>query len=70
MPLSQLAVRIDSRVRRTLSAVTRARGLKISHFVQEAILDKLEELEDSEGIRRLRRQISRPLKELLRDLDR
>ncbi|MBI3073818.1 MAG: hypothetical protein HYY84_17045 [Deltaproteobacteria bacterium] len=65
---SQLAVRIDSRVRRVLRTFTRARGLKVSRFVEDAIIDKLEEYEDIDDLKTLRRETTRPLKELIREL--
>ena len=64
----QLATRIDERVKGGLEALCAARGLKINHFIEEAILDKLEELEDIEDIKKLRTEPTRPLSEILQEL--
>jgi hypothetical protein len=68
MAQSQLATRIDSRVKTAVEEVCRARGLKIGRFVEDALLDKLEELEDIEDIKRIRHEPTRGLSEILRDL--
>jgi predicted HicB family RNase H-like nuclease len=44
MAQAQLATRIDERVKKAIEKVCRARGEKMNHFIQEALLDKLEEL--------------------------
>jgi hypothetical protein len=68
MPQSQLATRIDSRVKKAVEQLCRSRGLKIARFVEDALLDKLEELEDIEDIKRIRREPARPLAEIIADL--
>jgi hypothetical protein len=68
MAQSQLATRIDSRVKKAVEQLCRSRGLKIARFVEDALLDKLEELEDIEDIRRIRREPTRPLAEIIADL--
>lgn len=65
---AQLAARIDGRVKKTVEIVCKTKGLKINKFVEEALLDKLEEMEDLEEIRSLRREQSRPLSEIIKDL--
>lgn len=42
--------------------------MKLTRFVQEALLDKLEEIADAEDLPRLQREPTRPLRELIRDL--
>ena len=64
----QIAARIDTRVKRAVDEVCRARGLKISRFVEDALLDKLEELEDVEDLKKIRREPTRPLSEVIREL--
>jgi len=64
----QLAARIDKRLKRALEEVCKARGLKMSHFVAEALIDKLEELEDIEDISKIRFETTRPLSDVIRDL--
>ena len=41
----QLAKRIDARVKDAVEKLCDARGLKMNRFIEEALLDKLEELE-------------------------
>jgi hypothetical protein len=40
----------------------------MNHFIQEAILDRLEELEDAENLKALRHEPTRPLSEVLAEL--
>jgi hypothetical protein len=68
MSLSQIAVRVDGRLKRAVDEACRARGVKLTRFVQEALLDKLEEIADAEDVPRLRREPTRPLRQLIRDL--
>jgi len=68
MSLAQIAVRVDGRLKRAVDEACRARGVKLTRFVQEALLDKLEELADVEDLPRLRREPTRPLRDLIRDL--
>lgn len=68
MPLSQIAVRVDHRLKRAVDEACRERGVKLTRFVQDALLDKLEEIADTEDLPRLRREPTRPLRTLIRDL--
>ena len=45
-----------------------AKGFKLSHFVEEALLDKLEEVVDVRELAKLRREPSKPLSEVLKAL--
>ena len=63
----QLATRIDSRVKKAIEKTCKARGLKIGRFVEDALIDKLEELSDIEDIRKIRREPTRPLADVIRD---
>jgi len=65
---SQLATRIDVRVKKAVEEVCRLRGLKIGRFIEDALLDKLEELEDVEDIKKIRHEPTRPLSAVLEDL--
>ena len=51
MALVQLATRIDSRLKRAVEKVCEARGLKMNRFIQDALIDKLEDIEDLKAIR-------------------
>ncbi len=68
MATAQLATKIDGRVKKTVEIVCRQKGLKMNKFIEEALLDKLEEMEDIEDLHSLRREPSRPLSEILKDL--
>jgi len=68
MALAQIAVRIDGRLKRAVDEACRARGVKLTRFVQDALLDKLEEIADAEDLPRLRREPTRSLRSLIRDL--
>lgn len=66
----QLATQVHRQVKKALEEVCESRGLKIGHFIQEAILDKLEEYEDIAELRKLRAEPSRPLVDIIKDLER
>jgi hypothetical protein len=68
MAQAQLATRIDSRVKKAIEKTCEARGLKIGRFVENALIDKLEELADIEDIKTIRREPTRPLADVIRDL--
>jgi uncharacterized protein (DUF1778 family) len=68
MPVAQIAVRVDGRLKRAVDEACRVRGVKLTRFVQEALLDKLEELADAGELPRLRREPTRPLRDVIRDL--
>lgn len=68
MKQAQIAARIDARVKKAVNRVCKARGLKIGRFIEEALLDKLEEMQDAEDVRRIRFEPTRPLADLLEDL--
>lgn len=65
---AQLATRIDSKIKNALDRVCKARGVKMNRFIEEAVLDKLEEMEDSEDLQALRRETFRPLSGIIQDL--
>jgi len=66
----QLNTRIDAAVKKVVEEYCRSHGVLIGHFVQEALIDRLEELEDLEDIQRLRYEPTRPLADLVRELER
>jgi hypothetical protein len=68
MPQVQLAARIDARVKAAMDRICEARGLKMNRFVEDAIIDRLEELEDVEDLKAIRHEPTRPLADVLRDL--
>ena len=68
MKQEQIATRIDARVKKAVGRVCKARGLKMNRFVEDALLDKLEELEDAEDIKRIRFEPTKRISELIADL--
>ena len=70
MEMVQLATRIDSRVKKAVEDVCRTRGLKMNRFIEDALVDKLEELQDVDDLKRIRCEPSRPIEDVLRDLER
>ena len=68
MPTVQISARIDARLKRVLDEVCRSRGIVMNHFIQEAVLDRLEEFEDVEDLQAIRHEPTRPLAEVLAEL--
>jgi predicted DNA-binding protein len=68
MSTVQISARIDARLKRVLDQVCRSRGIVMNHFIQEAVLDRLEELEDVEDLKAIRHEPTRPLADVLADL--
>lgn len=68
MAAVQLATSINAKVKKAVETICKDRGLKMNRFIEEALLDKLEELEDVEGLARLRQETSRPLASILKEL--
>lgn len=68
MRLVQISARIDPTVRKAVAAYCRQRGLKIARFVEDALLDKLDELQDAGQLDALRRDARRPFDAFVADL--
>jgi len=68
MGMKQLATKIDEDIKNALDAFCEEKGLKINRFIEEAILDKLEEYEDTEEIKQIRKEKTRPLEEVIKEL--
>ncbi len=68
MATVQISARIDARLKKVLDEVCGSRGIIMNHFIQEAILDRLEELEDVEDLKAIRHEPTRPLADVLADL--
>ena len=68
MSTVQISARIDARLKRVLDQVCRSRGIVMNHFIQEAVLDRLEEFEDVEDLKAIRHEPTRPLADVLAEL--
>ena len=64
----QISARVDAAVKRALERHCKSRGIIMNHFIQEALIDRLEELEDIEDLKRIRHEATRPLAEVLEEL--
>lgn len=56
MPKVQLATRLDADIKQAMERYCTAHGVKIGHFLAEAIVDRLEELQDARSAIELRRE--------------
>ena len=70
MPTVQVSVRIDPATKDALDRYCRTHGVVENRFIQEAIVDRLEELEDVEDLKGSRHEPTRPLEEVLAELAR
>lgn len=68
MGSKQLATKIDEDIKDALDAFCDDRGLKINRFIEDAILDKLEEYEDVSDLKKLRNESFRSFDDVLKDL--
>jgi predicted DNA-binding protein len=65
----QVSARIDKALKQAIDAYCRTHGVVMNHFIQEALRDRLEELEDVEDLKRIRHEPTRPLADVLAELD-
>ncbi len=64
----QINVRVDAAVKNAVEAYCRLRGVAMNHFVQEALLDRLEEIRDIEDLKKVPREPARPLADILGEI--
>jgi hypothetical protein len=68
MVMVQISARVDEALKNAIDEYCRSRGIVMNHFIQEALLDRLEELEDTEDLKKIRHEPTRPLAEVLKEL--
>ena len=68
MATVQINVRVDPKLKQAIDDYCRPRGIAVNHFVQEALIDRLEELEDIEDLKGVRHEPTRPLSDVLAEL--
>ena len=68
MATVRISARVDETLRVALKRYCRSHGIVMSHFVQKALLDRLEELEDVEELKQIRHEPTRPLSEVLKNV--
>ena len=64
----QLATKIDEKIKDALDLFCEDRGLNMNRFLEDAILDKIEEYEDISDLRKLRKEKSRHFEDVLEEL--
>ena len=64
----QINARVHPAVKKAIDDYCRSRGIVVNHFVQAALIDRLEELEDIEDLKAIRHEPTRPLKDVLAEL--
>ena len=69
MPTVQVSAEIDVATKRALDAYCRRHRVIVSDVVRDALVDRLEELEDIEDVRQFRNEPTRPLGEVVAELD-
>ena len=68
MEAVQISARIDPVLKRAVESYCRSNGIVMNHFIQEALIDRLEELEDVDDLKRIRHEPTRPLTDVLAEL--
>ena len=68
MSTVQISARIDEALKNAIEEYCRTRGIVMNHFIQEALFDRLEELEDIEDLKKIRHEPTRPLSKVLAEL--
>ena len=66
--VAAINARVDARVKELADKWCRSKGLVLAKFIEDAILDKLEEHQDIAEIEALRREPSRPFRDVLPEL--
>lgn len=64
----QLATRVSPKTKKVLNKICKMHGLVMSRFVEEAILDKIEEFVDISELEKLRQEKTRSFKEVIKEL--
>ena len=65
---TQLATKIDTEVKNALAYFCKENGLTISHFIEEAIIARLEDMQDMANLNEVREEPARPFSDVLKDL--
>lgn len=63
-----LTARIDKKVKKLADKWCKSNGLVMAKFIEDAILDKLEENLDLQELDKLRREPTRPFSDVLKEL--
>jgi hypothetical protein len=63
-----ITARINKKVKSLADKWCKSQGLVLARFIEDAIIDKLEETHDLSEIEKLRREPTRPFSEVLKEL--
>lgn len=69
MATVQISARIDRRLKKAIEDYCKPRGIVINHFIQQALIDRLQELEDIQDLKEIRHEPTRPLSEVIAELE-
>ena len=61
---AQLATRIESKIKRAVKRACQSRGLRMNQFIEDALVDKLEELEDIKDLKKIQGEPCKPFEEV------
>ena len=62
----QISAQVDQRLKAAIERYCRSHGIVVNHFIQEALIDRLEELEDIQDLKQIRHEATRPLADVLK----
>ena len=68
MAMVQISASVDDTLKAAVEGYCRSHGVVIDQFIQEALADRLAELEDVEHLEQVRLEPTRPLAEVLEEL--
>ncbi|MBU0506498.1 MAG: hypothetical protein ABII18_09285 [bacterium] len=66
---AQLSTRIDAQIKQAIETTCKKMGVKLRYFVEEAIVDKLEEILDANEIKQLRSEPTVSFEKVIKDLE-
>ena len=69
MATVQISAMVDETLKTAMERYCRSHGIATNHFIQAALLDRLEELQDIEHLRQVRLEPTRPMSGVLQDLE-
>lgn len=65
----QISVWVDESLKDAVVRYCQSKGFGMDNFIEEALIDRLEEVGDIEDVRRIRSEATRPLAEVQSELD-
>lgn len=68
MATVQIRTSIDETLKTAMERYCKSHGIVVDHFIQEALFDRLEELQDIEDLKQIRHEPTWPLADVLQDI--